>query len=304
MKAAVLLLVSGLLTAGVFITGKQAGSEQLSPLLILFWQMNGGALVVWLVSWPSRQFPVWNAEHVRYYLVGGLLGISLPYVIAFVVMQQLQVGIVGLLTALSPVVTYAMARSMGIEQGHPVRLAGLVIGLSGVGLMLLPQSDVELSGAWYYMVIALGIPVLLAASNIYRSKFWPAGSQARPLVAGMLTVQGVCLLFINMVLGNFQLNMPGMVNSLPLLVLLGMLAGTSYLSSFNLLRIGGPVYLSQMGYIITAVTLLAGVVLWDEYYGIHDLLSMGLILVGVLLTTITQSGRTKPKKIPVTVSGS
>ena len=116
-------------------------------------------------------------------------------------------------------------------------------------------------------------------------------------------MQGICLLLINIVLGNFQLNMPGMVANVPLLMLLGMLAGTSYLSSFGLLKIGGPVYLSQMGYIITAVTMLAGVVLWDEYYDMHDLLSMGLILVGVLLTTITQSVQTKPKNIPVTVSG-
>ena len=173
MKAPVLLIVSGILAAGVFITGKQAGSEQLSPLIILFWQMSGGALVVWLVSWPSRQFPVCDSEHIRYYLIGGLLGISLPYALAFIVMQELQVGLVGLLTALSPVVTYAIARSMGLEHGHPLRLAGLVIGLSGVGLMLLPQADIELPSSWYYMLLALGIPVSLAVSNIYRSKFWP-----------------------------------------------------------------------------------------------------------------------------------
>ena len=49
MKALTLLIVSGVLAAGVFVAGKQARMEQLSPLLILFWQMSGGALVVWLV---------------------------------------------------------------------------------------------------------------------------------------------------------------------------------------------------------------------------------------------------------------
>ena len=50
MKALLLLLLSGTLAAGVFVTGKQAGHEQLAPLNILFWQMSGGALVALLGS--------------------------------------------------------------------------------------------------------------------------------------------------------------------------------------------------------------------------------------------------------------
>jgi drug/metabolite transporter (DMT)-like permease len=212
MKALLLLILSGILAAGVFLAGKQAGAEPLSPLLILFWQMSGGALVVWTVSWPSRQFPVWDAQHLRYYLIGGLLGVSLPYVLAFIVLRELQVGLVGLMTALSPIMTYAMAR----------------------------------------------------------------------------------LLVINLLLGNF----PALGSTSPetglLLAGLGALAGASYLSSFNLLRVGGPVYLSQMGYVITAVTLLAGILFWDERYERHDLLSMALILTGVLLTTWVQGAQRQP----------
>lgn len=61
MKALLLLLLSGTLAAGVFVTGKQAGNEQLVPLYILLWQMTGGVLVVLAVSrfslGSSRRFP-------------------------------------------------------------------------------------------------------------------------------------------------------------------------------------------------------------------------------------------------------
>jgi drug/metabolite transporter (DMT)-like permease len=288
MKALVLLVISGVLAAGVFIAGKQASSEQLSPLLILFWQMSGGALVVWLVSVPSRRFPVWDAIHVRYYLVGGFLSVSLPYVLALVVFQELQVGIVGLLTALSPIMTYAMARLLGQERGHPLRLLGLVIGLSGVALLMTPQASMDLPGNWQYMLLALGIPLTLAAGNIYRSRFWPADSKAMPLVIGMLSMQSAWLFIINLVLGNFQVDLSASQDSSLVLAFLALMAGASYLASFNLLRVGGPVYLSQMGYVITAATVLAGIVLWDEQYDNNALVSMGLILTGVLLTTLTQ----------------
>jgi len=290
MKALVLLILSGVLAAGVFITGKQAGQEQLSPLLILFWQMSGGALLVGLVLCfsRSRRFPLWDAEHVRYYFIGGLLGISLPYMLAFVVMRELEVGIVGLLTALSPVVTYAIARGLRIERGHPLRFTGLLVGLAGVSMLMLPQGTMDVSGDGLYMLLALGIPVSLAASNIYRSRYWPAGSEAMPLVSGMLTVQGSWLLVANLALGNFQHGLFIHGDGMPLLVLLGVLAGMSYMSSFKLLRVGGPVYLSQMGYVISAVTLLAGVLIWDERYDRYDIVSMALILAGVMLTTLTQ----------------
>jgi drug/metabolite transporter (DMT)-like permease len=291
MKALTLLLVSGILTAGVFIAGKQAGSEAISPMLILFWQLSGGALVVLLVSWPARKLPLWNAEHIRYYLVGGLLGISLPCILAYVVLRELQVGIVGLITALSPVVTYAMARFMGQEQGSLLKLLGLVAGLAGVALLVMPGNAVSLSGHWSFMLFALAIPVSLAASNIYRSRFWPVGSEVGPLVIGMLVMQTLCLFLVNMLLGNFDLFKPGAQDAWRLLLPLALMAGVSYLSSFSLLRIGGPVYLSQVGYVITAVTLLAGILFWGEHYDGSDILSIGLILSGLMLTTWSGRGR-------------
>lgn len=302
MKALLLLMVSGVLAAGVFITGKQAGGEQLSPLLILFWQMSGGAVVVWAVSWPSRQFPSWSRAHVRYYFLGGLLGVSIPYMLAFVVLQELQVGIVGLLTALSPIVTYGMARLLGQEKGHTWRLLGLIIGLAGVALLLSPQNPIAHSGNGHYLLLALGIPVSLAASNIYRSRYWPPASRAMPLVTGMLTVQALILWLINLVLGNFQDITTDVPSHAPVLVVLGVTAGASYLTSFNLLRLGGPVYLSQMGYVITATTMLAGIVLWGERYDGRDLMSMGLIFAGVLLTTVAQKIRKPDQSAPIEAS--
>jgi drug/metabolite transporter (DMT)-like permease len=288
MKALILLIVSGILAAGVFIIGKQASNEQITPLLILFWQMSGGALVVWLVSLPSRRFPVWDKQHVRYYLIGGLLGISLPYVLAFIVLKQLEVGIVGLLTALSPIITYAMARLLGQEPGHPLRILGLIAGLGGVTLLVMSDDSTALTDHGSSMLLALAIPLTLATSNIYRSRYWPVGSAAMPLVIGMLTVQSAGLFLINLVIGNFHIGLPVFKDTSLMLALLALIAGASYLSSFSLLKVGGPVYLSQMGYVITAVTMSAGVLLWGEHYDNNDLLSMGLILTGVLLTTVTQ----------------
>ena len=297
MKAFLLLLLSGTLAAGVFVTGKQAANVQLVPLTILFWQMTGGALVVLALtrfsSASSRRLPVWDRQHLQYYLIGGVLGISLPYVLAFMVMRELQVGTVGLLTALSPVITYGIARVLNLEQGHPVKLMGLVLGLIGVALLVMPDSAAEPgvrhSENWRYALLGLGIPLSLAASNLYRSHYWPAGSDGAQLAIGMLAVQGLALLVINTSTGNIDISVLANRNAVLTLILLSLFAGASYLSTFHLLREGGPVYLSQMGYVISVVTMLAGIVLWDESYHSNDLVSMGLIFIGVFVTTIIRS---------------
>jgi drug/metabolite transporter (DMT)-like permease len=100
-------------------------------------------------------------------------------------------------------------------------------------------------------------------------------------------------------LGHFGQIIPATPGTGWLLLLLGLMAGASYLSSFSLLRVGGPVYLSQVGYVITAVTVIAGIVLWDESYQRGDILSMALILSGVLLTT--WSGRKQSLKTAVQI---
>lgn len=297
MKALLLLLLSGTLAAGVFVTGKQAGHEQLAPLYILFWQMSGGALVVLAVSrfssGSSRRLPVWDWQHLQYYLVGGLLGISLPYVLAFFVMRELQVGTVGLLTALSPVITYGIARVLNLEQGHLVKLIGLVLGLIGVTLLVMPnglsEPGMAHDGDWPDTLLGLGIPASLAASNLYRSHYWPKDSNATQLAIGMLSVQGLVLLLINAATGNFDTSLLANRDAVLTLALLSLFAGASYLSTFYLLREGGPVYLSQMGYVISVMTLLAGIVLWSESYDTNDILSMGLIFIGVLITTVVRS---------------
>jgi drug/metabolite transporter (DMT)-like permease len=71
------------------------------------------------------------------------------------------------------------------------------------------------------------------------------------------------------------------------------MAGISYLGSLALLRVGGPVYLSQIGYVVTAVSVAIGALLFGERYGIRDWITIGLIFVGVMLS----SGATKSVRV-------
>jgi drug/metabolite transporter (DMT)-like permease len=298
MKAFILLLFSGVLTSGVIMVSKLARVEGVAPLAILLWQITGSSILLWSVLLLTRDTvrPIGgylNRHHMRYYLIGGLLGITLPFTLIYTVVQDLPVGLVGLITALSPLMTYALTRLLEKEAGNLIRLSGILAGLLGVILIMSAKdtgADVE---QWPYLLMAMGIPMSLAFSNLYRSIAWPTGSHALPLATGMLSVQGILLLPIAVLSDQFQIPQLNSESVNMVALLLMLMAGLSYFSSFFLLRIAGPVYLSQMGYVITVVTVCLGIIFFDEQYRLEDWMAMALIFVGLLMVS-SQSNTSQP----------
>jgi drug/metabolite transporter (DMT)-like permease len=60
---------------------------------------------------------------------------------------------------------------------------------------------------------------------------------------------------------------------------------------FRLQVVGGPVYLSQIGYVAAAVGLASGSLLLGESYGALTWLGAGVVAAGVVMTTIAQVKR-------------
>ena len=58
---------------------------------------------------------------------------------------------------------------------------------------------------------------------------------------------------------------------------------------FRLQAVGGPVYLSQIGYVAAAVGLGSGVLFLGERYRLLTWAGAAIIVVGVILTTRAQS---------------
>ena len=58
---------------------------------------------------------------------------------------------------------------------------------------------------------------------------------------------------------------------------------------FRLQAVGGPVYLSQIGYVAAAVGLVSGTVVFGERYQLWTWIGAGIIAAGVAITTRAQS---------------
>lgn len=279
-----LLLLNGTLVAGLYALGHVVAQEGVSPLALLFWQASSSAAIVCALGVALGTRPPLTGRHLRYYAVAGLLGTTLPYLATYWALAHLPAGIVGIVGSLSALFTYVIARALGTEPASCVRKIGIGVGFAGVLLILLPKGALPDPDMVVWVALAAVAPVSLAAGNVYRSWGWPPGLAPLPAAGGMLAVQALGLLPLAAISEAVVIPATTTISRADgaMLAVTGV-ASALYVASFALQRRGGPVMVSQMGYVITVATLVLGTTLLGERYSPWVWSAVALVLVGIYL---------------------
>ena len=140
--------------------------------------------------------------------------------------------------------------------------------------------------------MGLLIPVSLAVGNIYRTIDWPKSGGTTELAVGSHLAAAAMLILIILARGDFA--SAGALAGSPVLVLAQVIASSlMFVFFFRLQAVGGPVYLSQIGYIGAAVGLVSGVLFLGESYGLVTWLGALVITAGIVVTTKAQMAETQ-----------
>lgn len=278
-----LLLLNGTLIAGIYTLAKLARDEGLSPFGVLAWQLLVAAPAVTAIAAVAGRLPPLNRGTLRYAAIAGVLGISAPNLLTFAALAHVPAGVVGVIGALSPLFTYAIALLLRAEALQRQRAAGILLGLLGVLALLLPRQGADEPMALPWAVLALGGPLLLAAGNLFRSLAWPAG--LHPLSAASLMLALQALLLVPAAAGSGHLALPDSSGDGVVWTLLaaGGLTTLFYLSAFELQKRAGPVVVGQLGYVITVATLLLGMLVFGELHGAATFTAVATVFAGILL---------------------
>ncbi|MBX3660915.1 MAG: DMT family transporter [Burkholderiales bacterium] len=278
-----LLLVNGTLIAGMYAFAKVAGEHGITPLGLLTWQLLFAAIVIGLVAVVRGDLPALKFVNLRYAAIAGVLGITGPNLVTFAALKHVPAGLVGVITALSPALTYAIATLFSAERFEPLRAAGVLLGLAGVMAILLPRGALPDPEALPWAAAAVIAPLLLAGGNVFRSLAWPPG--LRPLAAAtlLLAIQALVLVPVAAVLGEFEVprGLTG-AKDLPLFGA-GVLTAAFYLGAFELQKRGGAIVVGQIGYVITVSSLLLGALVFGERYPLTTFLAVAVVVTGIML---------------------
>ena len=280
-----LLLLNGSLMAGIYAFAK-AGTT--SALGVLAWQLLFSAAAIMAVAcWRGEQAPL-TSDNLRYAAIAGTLGMSAPSLVTFCALARVPAGFIGVIGALAPVFTYVMALALRIEALRGLRAVGIVVGLVGVLGLLLPAGALPGGASLPWALAALASPLFLAAGNLFRSLAWPKGLAPLGAASLMLSLQASVIVPLALALGHFEWPLP--VGGLGDMTLLGggLLTTVFYLGAFELQRRAGPVVVGQLGYVITAASLLIGAVVFGERYPLTAWLAIAAVVGGLALVNRTQ----------------
>lgn len=149
-------------------------------------------------------------------------------------------------------------------------------------LVLVPRAQRVEAEQALALAVALGVPMLLAAGNVYRSRRWPQDLSASAASAGNLIAQSMLIApaFAFASHGSATVTL-----SLWPLFALSIAATIGWnLAGSALQRTAGAAAYSQIGYVIALTGIVAGAVLFDESLGAWFWPAVGLVFAGIVVT--------------------
>jgi drug/metabolite transporter (DMT)-like permease len=215
----------------------------------------------------------------------GLSNLAAPFIFSNLALQYAGAGFLGLMTALIPLITAALAHfTLPEERLSVVKTVGLVLGLSGVAVLFL-SGDTGLAEGGRPIIagfLGLGAVVSISAGSIYAKHH---AGQYEPLdVTGIHFATGTVIIALITLVAEGG---PGGATGKAWILLIYMALASTFLPMvlyYWLLQHVTATYASLAGYVIPVIAISAGVVLLDEELQSGIILGGILILVGVLIT--------------------
>jgi len=281
-----MILALGSLWGLAFSFSKMAANGGVHPVAYTFWQGLGAGLLVAAVCRLRGLRIRLDRQYLRYYFIIGLIGIALPNVNLVAAIAHLPAGVMVLTIPFVPLITYVIAIGLKVERFAWLRFAGVLCGLAGVALIVLPEASLPDPEAAYWFLLALATPLLYAATNVSAAYLRPPDSKSLPLAGGMLLAAGALLvpavfamdvLYIpKLAVGEAEIGIAGQI----------VISSVAYLIFFEVLRLAGPVFMSFTGYIVSLTGIGWGVLIFGEshspwVWGAALLIFIGLALVNL-----------------------
>ena len=282
-----LLLGTGALLGLNFPLGKVAMAAGIGPALWAAAISLGAGLAVAASALVIEGRRPIEKSLLGFSVVSGLVSYVMPNLLTFTVIPRIGSGLTAIMFALSPVVTASLSIALRVRPPRLLGVLGIAVGLAGA-VLIITARDPNFSGAGpRWLFVALLIPVFLGIGNVYRTLAWPPGASPMRLAATSNLAAVPPLLLAASLL------QPGL-DLAPLGAAPGILAAQVAVSSamflmfFRLQQIGGPTYLSQIGYVAAAVGLVIGVTVFGESYPARVWAGASFIAVGIALSTLAQ----------------
>jgi drug/metabolite transporter (DMT)-like permease len=278
------LLFVAVLWGTAFILLKIAVTE-IPPTTLVMGRLWIGAiaLLIWMSIRGQKLPPLFPRPDKRWlwFAILGFTGATIPFALVSWGQQSLDSALVGILMAIMPLTTAALAHVFVPGEGMTLRkFSGFLLGLAGVALLMGPSALNDLGGPASIAQLAVIFGAVFYAVQAILVRNLPP---TRPSVAaaGLL----ICAALMITPFGLYDALGMAMPSTKALLSLLALGLGSTGLGGIVLMviiRDNGPSFLSLSNYIMPLIAVLIGLA-FGETLGLTVWLGFAVILSGLAL---------------------
>jgi drug/metabolite transporter (DMT)-like permease len=276
---------------------KIAVSTGHEPLGLIFWQMLIATIVLSAISVVRHIGPVLNRTTLIYFLAIGLLGTIFPNSFSYLAASHLPAGVMGIVIAAVPMFSLSIALGMGIERPSFRRGLGVVVGAAAVVLLVAPETSLPDPGKAVFVLVALVAPFCYGVEGNYIAARAPANVDPVVTLLGASAIG--CL-----IAWPLAVSTGGWVDvftpwgpaewALLLSALCHVVAYTSYIW---LVGVAGPVFASQVAYVVTVSAVFLSVLILGEAYSGWVWSALVLMIAGLLLVQPRRPDKPAPDAV-------
>ena len=280
-----MLVAAAVIYGSVFSLNKIAAEAGLPPIGYAFWQSILAGLALLVVAFMRGTPPGLGAVHLRAYVVIGALVFGLPVALLTYVAPNLPAGIVTLVLALSPPLTYLFGMAARIERFYWTGALGILLGFGGVLVLIGPTAALPNAAMVGWFALSLAAPVMFAGANVLASVLRPPAAGSVAMGAGVLLGSSAVLAVIMAITGQtyWFADFP---TTGDWAVLLAAGVNAAFVVLFlEIVRRAGPVFFAQFNYLAVLAGIGWGWLIFSETLNALVWVAFALMVAGVVLTS-------------------
>lgn len=265
--------------------------EGVAAISVVFWQCVAGALVMALIQRLRGRLDLpLDRASIKLYAVVALLGNVLPHLAGYVALGHIPAGVHALLTSLVPMFALSLGLVLRYERPEARRLTGLLLGALAVALLLAPGARGALGYGVGYVLLSAVAPFLYALEGAYVGQFSRARAGALQALLGGSAIGAVLTLPLALATGAAVV--PPWDGSFAAVLIAGIAGTLAYAGYVTMLRRTGPIFASQVAYIVTLTAMFWSWALLGERPAPAIWAALALLFAGLFL--VQPRGRALP----------
>lgn len=253
----------------------------------VFWLGVIAGVVMFVLALLFRKPPGVTVAHLKCYIVTGASGFAIPYIIvAVVVGHGVPSGILSMIIALAPMLTYLGAVIFRLERAWWVKFFGLVVGIAGIVLIVAPDSSLPSRDLVVWILIALIVPLGYATTTIAAALMRPPAMDSLSFSAGYFLAPVPILLVAMLAAGEFWAFGGNFGDAEWALVLSGLVQGLGIYLFLELVMLMGPVFFTTVNFITPLTGILWGMAFFDERLSFWVLIALVPLFLGLFFVIL------------------